>query len=65
MFYDAPGFRLTALELRFASADDLRLLGRKRVVGISFAFRYAGIHIHYFGWYWISSIRYTSPTILK
>src|SRR5438445_5298159 len=35
MFYDAPGLRLSAFELRLAAADDLRFRGRQGVIGIN------------------------------
>jgi hypothetical protein len=49
MFYDAPGLRLSALGLRLASADDLSLLGRKRVVGIDRSFRFDEHAVFLFG----------------
>jgi hypothetical protein len=32
LFHDAPGFRLSTFQLRLATADDLRLLGRQRII---------------------------------
>jgi hypothetical protein len=44
MFYRAPGFRLSAFELRLSAADDLRSCGRQGIIGINHALPFLNRH---------------------
>ena len=65
IFYGSPRFGLPALELCFATADDLLFLERQRIIRRFDLFWFAGFHMRQSGWCMISSMRYVSPTILK